>query len=67
MTEVCSRRHVQMGALPVMCTWIFSLVGVCGYPCDSGSGDASRPVGVDLPVKHAEPSDDSRLKNFKSV
>ena len=22
--------HVQMGALQVMCTWIFSLVGVCG-------------------------------------
>ena len=27
---VCSRRHVQMGALQVMCTWIFSLVGICG-------------------------------------
>ena len=39
------------------------------YPCDPGSGDASRPVGVDLPVNHAEPSDDlvSRLKYFKSV
>ena len=37
------------------------------YPCDSASGNASRPVGVDLPVKHAEPSDDSRLKYFKSV
>ena len=35
------------------------------YPCDSASGNASRPVGVDLPVKHAEPSDDSRLKYFK--
>ena len=37
------------------------------YPCQSASGDASRPVGVDLPVNHAEPSDDSRLKYFKSV
>ena len=37
------------------------------YPCDPGSGDASRPVGIDLPVNHAYPSDDSRLKCFKSV
>ena len=37
------------------------------YPCQSASGDASRPAGVDLPVNHAEPSDDSRLKYFKSV
>ena len=32
------------------------------YPCDSASGNASRPIGVDLPVNHALPSDDSRLK-----
>ena len=38
-----------------------------GNQWDSGSGDASRPVGVDPPVKHAYPSDDSRLKCFKSV
>ena len=37
------------------------------YPCQSASGDASRPVGVDLPVNHAEPSDDLRLKYFKPV
>ena len=29
VTEVSSRRYMQMGALQVMCTWIFSLVGVC--------------------------------------
>ena len=34
------------------------------YPCDSASGNASRPVGVDLPVNHAEPSDDSALKYY---
>ena len=38
-----------------------------GYPCDSGSGNASRPVCVDWPGHHAFPSDDSRLKCFKSV
>ena len=37
------------------------------YPWDSGSGDASRPVCVDWPGNHAYPSDDSRLKCFKSV
>ena len=34
------------------------------YPCDSASGDASRPVGVDLPVNHALPSDDLALKYY---
>ena len=32
------------------------------YPCDSASGNASRPIGVDLPVNHALPSDDSRVE-----
>ena len=27
---ICSRRQVQMGALQVMCTWIFLRVGACG-------------------------------------
>ena len=30
MTGVCSRCHMQMGALQVMCTCLFSRVGVCG-------------------------------------
>ena len=34
------------------------------YPCDSASGNASRLVGVDLPVNHALPSDDSALKYY---
>ena len=34
------------------------------YPYDPGSGDASRPVGVDLPVNHADPRDDSALKYY---
>ena len=34
------------------------------YPCDSGSGDASRPVGVDPSGNHANPSDGSALKHY---
>ena len=41
--------------------------GAIGYPCDSGSGNTSRPVCVDWPGHDAFPSDDSRLKCFKSV
>ena len=49
----------------IICFGLF--VDYLKYPCDPGSGDASRPVGIDLPVNHAYPSDDLRLKYFKSV
>ena len=39
---------------------------ISNYPWDS-SGDASRPVCVNWPVNLTYPSDDSRLKCFKSV
>ena len=35
-----------------------------GYPCDSGSGDASRPVCFDRSGNQGDPSDGSRLKKL---
>ena len=48
-----------------MNTWLpwFGQSG-CYYPSDSGSGDASRPFGVDPPGNHANPSDGSALKYY---
>ena len=58
-----------MCILPRTCHWDILLPVLCHwYPCHSASGDASRPVGVDLPVNHADavadPSDDSALKYY---
>ena len=44
-------------------------MGCLTYPCDSGSEDESRPVGIDSPDDHAHPSDGSALEyyHFKFV
>ena len=57
--ENIRRRHIIEHML-YMC----ELINSHNYPCDRGSGKASRPPRLNLPGNHALPRDDSDLKHY---
>ena len=69
-TSRCSStcHQLEMALVRIMylrCT--LRQVSAMRYPCDSGSGRPSKPPRLNLQGNHCLPSDDSRLKCFKSV